>query len=84
MYEEMFKIKFNEVTGIQEFVKKGNTLLSDITIHSDNKYAVDGKSLMGIFSLDLSKTLRVDILEKKEGEKENFINFCKSLGIVEE
>lgn len=78
------KIKFNEVTQVQDFVAKAGTMESDITIHSENRYIIDGKSLMGIFSLDLSCTLEIEFLEKKQGEEKEFAEFCKSEGIMAE
>lgn len=82
MEKKLVTIKFNEIKRIQDFVKKANSLKSDITVHSDNRYIVDGKSLMGLFSLDLSKPLGVEILEKEPEEKNDFIKFCKELEIV--
>ena len=83
MEKKFVTIKFNEIKGIQDFVKKANLLKSDITVHSyNNKYMVDGKSLMGLFSLDLSKPLSIEILEKEPEEKNDFIKFCKELEIV--
>lgn len=76
------KVKFNEISGIMDFINKGRTLYSDITVHSDHRYVVDGKSLMGLLSLDLAKPLRIEFIEKKDGEESDFTIFCKKLGIL--
>lgn len=78
------RIKFNEVKQVQDFVAKAGTMESDITIHSGNRYIIDGKSLMGIFSLDLSGTLDIEFLEKKQGEEDDFKGFCQIEGIMAE
>lgn len=78
------KIKFNEVKQVQDFVAKAGTMESDITIHSGNRYIIDGKSLMGIFSLNLSNPLEIEFLEKKQGEEKEFTDFCKAAGIMAE
>lgn len=54
------KIKFNEMKDVQRFVSKCSMFEDDIVLLS-GRYVVDGKSLLGILSLDLSKP--VDYLE---------------------
>ena len=76
------RVKFNEVKEVQDFVAKAGTMESDITIHSGNRYIIDGKSLMGLFSLDLSSPLEIEFLEKNQGEKKEFERFCEELGIA--
>lgn len=78
------KVKFHKVEEVQNFSAKAGTMESDITIHSGNRYIIDGKSLMGLFSLDLSSPLEVEFLEKKQGEEKEFERFCGKLGIVVE
>ena len=53
------KIRLNAINDVKEFVNivsKGCAY--DVDVQSGS-YIVDGKSLMGIFSLDLSKTIKV-------------------------
>lgn len=52
------KILLNEVTKVKEFVNITKTFPSDIVISSD-RYVIDAKSIMGIFSLDLSKPIEL-------------------------
>ena len=73
-----YKIKFTTINNVKVFSDKILKIESEATIRTeDRKYAVDAKSIMGIFSLDLSKNL---ILEMEENEEE-FINEIKNMGI---
>lgn len=40
------------------------------------RYVIDAKSIMGIFSLDLSKTLQLDITDAKEPDIEELKKYC--------
>ena len=50
----------NTVEKVKGFVNAISPLDGDFDLVSD-RYVVDAKSIMGIFSLDLGKTLRLDI-----------------------
>ena len=52
------KIKLDEVNKVKEFLNVSKTFPSKILITSDI-YKVDAKSIMGIFSLDLSKPIEL-------------------------
>ncbi len=53
-------IKFVSIDDVKDFVKKANECDFDIDL-SLGKYTVDAKSIMGIFSLDLSRELELTI-----------------------
>ena len=73
-----YKIKFTTINDVKVFSDKILKIEWEATIRTeDRKYAVDAKSIMGIFSLDLSKNL---ILEMEENDEE-FINEIKNMGI---
>ena len=55
-----FKIRLKSINDINEFVRIANLFDDDIDLVS-GRYVVDGKSIMGIFSLDLSVPIRVEI-----------------------
>lgn len=77
----MYKIKFETIDHVKSFVREIEHTQSDSIIRTENKkYAVDAKSLMGIFSLDLTNNLLLDIF----GEEDEFINTIKDLGILVE
>lgn len=53
-------IFLNDMAKVKEFVKMAQSVRQDTILHS-GKYAVDAKSIMGVFSLDLSKPLVLKI-----------------------
>lgn len=62
-------IYLNKIDDITNFLKITNNSSGEFYIKSD-KYIVDGKSLLGLFSLDLSKPI---ILEYDETIDNNVI-----------
>ena len=55
---EEFMIKLNSIDEVKEFVALTNNCAFDVDLMS-GRYAIDAKSIMGIFSLDLSKPLKM-------------------------
>lgn len=55
-------IKITSVTDITNFVREAQKVYGDITVKK-GRYVVDGKSLMGMFSLDGSTGLTVEYPE---------------------
>ena len=56
MYETT--IQLNAINDVKDFVNKVMLFNYDIDLVS-GRYAIDAKSIMGIFSLDLSKTIKL-------------------------
>ena len=54
------KIRINTIEDVKNFVAVVTGVDFDVDIVS-GRYAIDAKSIMGIFSLDLSKPLTVEI-----------------------
>ncbi|MBR0277796.1 MAG: HPr family phosphocarrier protein [Clostridia bacterium] len=73
-----FNIMLDSINNVKKFVSIVEKYDYDIDL-SSGRYVVDGKSIMGIFSLDLSKPIKVDAhgddAEKLEKELSEFI--CK-------
>lgn len=63
-------IRLNSFDKIREFIKVTENLNYKIKLTS-GEYVVDGKSLLGIFALDLSDKIEVSITDENQ---EN--NFC--------
>lgn len=64
-----FLIDLNKVEDVKEFVRLAEIYDTNIIVSSqDRNFAVDGSSLMGVFSLDLSKPVVVRITNKEAGE----------------
>ena len=61
-------ICLNTVEKVKGFVNTISPLDGDFDLVSD-RYVVDAKSIMGIFSLDLAKPLRLDIHNDAVAEK---------------
>lgn len=55
-------IKLDSIDAVREFVNTVNRFTSDFDLIS-GRYVIDAKSIMGIFSLDLSKPLVLEIHE---------------------
>ena len=60
-------IKLPSVKEVKDFVSAVSSCGCDIDIASD-RYIIDAKSIMGIFSLDLSKPLELRIITEDENE----------------
>ena len=70
------KIALNSVNDVKAFVNITFRAEKDVDIHC-GKYHIDGKSIMGIFSLELDKPIEVELdeydAEKLLGELQRFI-----------
>lgn len=64
-----FNVDLNKVEDVKEFVRIAGMHDTNIIVGSqDRNFSVDGSSLMGIFSLDLSNPVVVRISDKEVGE----------------
>lgn len=73
-----FLVDLNKVEDVKDFVRIAEKYDTDITVGSQNKsFLVDGTSLMGVFSLDLSQPVVVNVSDKCAGDrfKEEIIRF---------
>lgn len=52
-------IKLNTISDVKDFVNTVAKYDFDVDLIS-GRYAIDAKSIMGIFSLDISKPIRLD------------------------
>ena len=55
-----FAVQLTSVADIKEFVDAANRLDCDVDVIC-GRYLVDGKSIMGLFSLDLSHPVKVEV-----------------------
>jgi phosphocarrier protein HPr len=53
-------IRLNSIGEVKEFNRIAATVPGDVDLHS-GRYCVDAKSIMGIFSLDLSKPINLNV-----------------------
>ena len=61
------KIRLSSVNDVKEFVSAVSFCSCELDIEAD-RYIIDAKSIMGIFSLDLSKPLVLKINSADENE----------------
>lgn len=57
-----FQIKLSTIQDVQNFVRDLTLYGGDADLES-GRYVVDAKSIMGIFSLDLSDTITLSLLD---------------------
>ncbi len=55
-----FNIALKTINDVKDFVNMVNKYDFDVDL-STGRYVVDAKSIMGIFSLDLSKSIKVEV-----------------------
>ncbi len=60
MYKE--DILLPDIETVKKFVSFANQYEFPVTILSD-KYIINGKSIMGIFALDLSRPIKIEVSE---------------------
>ena len=75
-----FKVQFVKIDTVKRFVAESEDCQSNITVISHNNYVVDGKSLMGLFGLDLSEP--VEITTTNVNDYNELWKYCKSEGIL--
>ena len=64
-----FLVDLNKVEDVKTFVKTAELYDVDVNVHSQNrKFTVDGASIMGLFSLDLSMPVIVYIEDVEAAE----------------
>lgn len=68
-------IKLDSIDAVRDFVNTVNRFTSDFDLIS-GRYVIDAKSIMGIFSLDLSKPLVLEIHENN-GEHDALLEALK-------
>lgn len=62
-----FYIKVDSVDKVKDFVKVTNKIMPDMDLIV-GRYIIDAKSIMGIFSVDLTKKIRLKIHSDNEKE----------------
>ena len=70
------QVNLNSIERVKAFVQESMKVSTDVTITSlDGRYVIDGKSIMGIFSLDLTKNVNISY----EDSEVAFEKYLKSL-----
>lgn len=71
---ETLYIKINTITDIKEFNSQAAEVEGDVTLHR-GRYAVDAKSLMGIFDIDPSQGVTIEYPSEAINFKNYIIKF---------
>lgn len=66
------KIKLNTVNDVKEFVKISEKYKYDSIEVKQGRWIIDGKSIMGVFSLNLTQELDVNIDSESEESEIDF------------
>lgn len=74
------EIKIDTIDKIHKFINITNSFKSDIDVKRGH-YILDGKSIMGIYSLDLSKEIEVSINSDDEREISRFEESMKEFKV---
>lgn len=64
-------VKVDTIEKVKDFVNRCNEFSEDIDVTS-GKYTIDGKSIMGMFSLNLFSSLQVRICSENEDTIKKF------------
>lgn len=72
------KVMIETISKVKEFCNLCSKCSEDVTVYGE-RYIISGKSIMGLFSLDLSKPLKVEFYgdipyEVREGMKKFIVN----------
>ena len=76
-----FTIHLNTISRVQKFVSIASEYDNNIFVQSEN-FIADGKSILGLFSLDLSKPMEVHFFDGKENDDVLFLTKLHEAGIA--
>ena len=69
-------VRLNTIEKVKNFVSRVSTFECDVDIIY-GRYVIDGKSMMGIFSLNLMNPITVMILSNDEEDLKNFFEIME-------
>lgn len=77
------KVRINTINKVKSFVNEMVKVDAEIDLIS-GRYVIDAKSIMGVFSLDLTKDLEIVIRTEDQAEIEKFNTLVASYVVNEE
>lgn len=75
------RVKFVTIEQVKRFVSSVGGFQGKVAIYSHDNYLVDGRSLMGVFALDLSQPVTIVCDEKNYKE---IFEICEELKIIDD
>lgn len=73
---EILDVVLNTIEKVKKFTDITNKFNCEVDV-LQGKYIVDGRSIMGVFSLDLTKTAIVEIESDDEKEIDRFLKMVE-------
>lgn len=70
------RIKICEIDKIKQFCEEMRKFESDVNVYKGS-YIVDGKSMLGLLSLDLSTGVIISLLTDNKDEQDKFLEVIK-------
>ena len=77
------RIQLNKIADINVFQKTCSSIYEEKIYVKQDKQVVSAKSILGLYSLDLSKSVEVTIDTDDKRVKENFYNYLKKWEVIE-
>lgn len=77
------RIQLNKISDINTFQKTCSSIYDENIYVKQDKQVVSAKSILGLYSLDLSKSVEVTIDTDDKRVKENFYNYLKKWEVEE-
>ena len=77
------RIQLNKISDINTFQKTCSSIYDENIYVKQDKQVVSAKSILGLYSLDLSKSVEVTIDTDDKRVKENFYNYLKKWEVRE-
>lgn len=75
------RLYLTSVADIKKFVEVTRKFASDIDLVSGH-YRIDAKSIMGVFSIDSSKPVDIEMISKNNETREDLIKSLAESGII--
>ena len=69
-------LNLSSINRVKDFAKFSNNYDGEVELHS-GRYIIDGKSILGIFSIDVSRPIEMFVSETELESYETFIEQCK-------
>jgi phosphotransferase system HPr-like phosphotransfer protein len=75
------RLTLNSFEKVKDFVRCNESYNGDVDVLS-GRYVIDGKSIMGMYSLDLTKELEVNIISATGDDASTLIDLYKKYNLM--
>ena len=77
------RIQLNKIADINVFQKTCSSIYEENIYVKQDKQVVNAKSILGLYSLDLSQPVEVTIDTDNKRVKDNFYNYLKKWEVID-